>query len=129
MAGRAHGTEGVADLAHHHRVHRRHHGAGGAQGRLARLRRDHGVGVEVMEAPLRNLTQDGVDEIGRMDAGELVAAGPRRLSAVEIGEILALEGVQDGAQAIGRFGMAERRFVIETGRVTEQGSGHQAILA
>ncbi len=52
MAGRPHGAEGVAGLARHHGVDRGADGARRAQRRLARARRENGVGDRCRRDPL-----------------------------------------------------------------------------
>jgi hypothetical protein len=59
-----------------------------------------------------------------MGEGEALHLGHRRLLADERSEPLLLQGALDGADAVGPFGMTNRRLVVEAGRMGDVERGH-----
>ena len=120
VAGRAHGDEGIVDLAAHHLVDRFHAAADRAQRRLEAARRHRGVGIEPHHAFLGRGVADRLDVIHRMAERDDLGRRHRRLLARQRLELLVLERLLDGAQAVRPLGMADRRLVFEAGGVGEE---------
>ncbi len=129
VARRAHRTEGVARLARHDRIDGGADGTGGAQRRLARARRNDGIRVQPGMAAGRDGGEDGVDIAARMDTGDIVERGARRLAAIEPGEFRRRQRRENGAQALRRFGVIAAGIVVETGGMAVEQGRHRRLAA
>ncbi len=124
MAGRAHGAERVARVARDHRIDRGDDRARRAQRRLARARRDDGVGVDRGMSARGDRRQQFRDEVRCMGPLDIDALGQRRLAAHEGGEGGTGQPREHRAQAVGRFRMMAAGIVGQARRVGEQECGH-----
>ncbi len=124
MARRTHGAEGVAGGSLHHGVDRRRHRAGRAQRRLARARRQDGVGIDRGIILLRHGGDERVDEGPRMDARDVGEIGRGRLAMSELGEGRAGQAVEHRLEPRRGFRVMAAGVVRETGLVGHQQRGH-----
>ncbi len=127
VAGRAHGAEGVAALARHHRIDRGDDAAGGAQGGLARAGRNRGVAVDHGAALARDRAQDAIDMGFRMAEGEQAGIDRRRGAAQQGLELGRVQGRGDRAQPVRPLGVAVAGIVFEAGGVGIEECGHGCV--
>jgi hypothetical protein len=103
-----------------------------AQSGFARARRDMRVLIDLDKGNAASGRRDGVkrslDHCGVVDAGERLKTGARRFMPLQCSKLLCVERGKDGAQAINALGMAERRLMLETGRMSDEGRDHKANL-
>ena len=125
MAGRARRDEGIRRLLRHHFVDGVHRAARRAQRRLEAAGRHRGVGVEPHHAFLGRRLADLQDVFHRMAERDGLERRRRRLDAHQRVEFFGRKRARNGAQPVGPLRMAERREMVETGRMGDEQSGHR----
>ena len=129
MTGRAHGTKGVAATPARHFVHRRHHRADRPQRRLARMARDEGVGIQLVNAVVTgHRRENALDMSLGVGQQQMLGASLRRGLAQKIKEVLMFKNVSNRPQPIRAFRMILSGVVLDAVRVREQQSWHRRRL-
>jgi len=125
VARRAHGAERRLCFFLQHEIGGEHRRPGRAQRRIERMRIHGGVRIEMHRAILRRRLADRAHVFRRMDAGELLVGGERRVVAFQVlrdagGDQLII----DGRQPRGTLRMVGAHVVPEAIGMRHEGGPH-----